>query len=122
MDRHPSTIFAAKAQSAAKEAALVRELRAQQNARDDLHTAYQEVRAQLAKVRAAEAEAEASTRAAQLAHDRYLAGAAMMLDVQQAERDALNSEVARIQAHADLAYARALVRLDSGRPAHEVPR
>ena len=57
-----------------------------------------------------------------LAHERYLAGTATTLDVQQAGRDALNGEVARIQAHANLAYARALVRLDSGRPAQGASR
>ena len=44
------------------------------------------------------------------------AGAATQLDVQQADRDAFSVEVARIQAQADLAYARASVRLGSGRP------
>jgi outer membrane protein TolC len=118
----PSSVFAARAQGAIKEATKVRELRAKLNARDDLHAAFQEVRAQLAKARAAEAEAKASARAAQLAQERYLAGSATTLDVQQAQRDALNSEVARIQAHADLAYARALIRLDSGRPAADASR
>jgi outer membrane protein TolC len=112
----PSSVFAARAQSAARAVAEVRERRAEQSAKDDLHAAWQEVRADLARVRAARAEAEASARAARLARDRYVAGAATQLDVQQAERDAFSSEVARIQAQADLAYARAAVRLDSGRP------
>ncbi len=79
-------------------------------------TTWQEVRADIARARAARAEAEASAHAARLARERYQAGAATQLDVQQAERDAFNSEVARISAQADLAYARAAVRLDSGRP------
>lgn len=112
----PSNYFAAKAQSSARAVADVREKRVEQQAKDDLHAAWQEVRAGLAKVRAARAEAEASARAAKLARERWQAGAATQLDVQQAERDAFSSEVARIQAHADLAYARAAVRLDSGRP------
>lgn len=112
----PSTYFAAKAQGSAHAAAEVREKRAEQQAKDDLHTAWQEVRADVAKARAAKAEAEASARALVLARERYQAGAATQLDVQQAERDAFSSEVARIAAQADLAYARASVRLDSGRP------
>jgi outer membrane protein TolC len=110
-----SAVYAARAQGAARAVADVREKRAAQQARDELHGAFQEVRAGLAKVRAARAEAEASARAARLARDRYQAGAATQLDVQQAERDAFAGEVARIQAQADLAYARAAVRLDSGR-------
>jgi outer membrane protein TolC len=112
----PASYFAAKAQSAARAAAEVRERRAEQQAKDDLHSDWQTVRADVAKLRAARAEAEASLRAAKLARERYQAGAATQLDVQQAERDAFNSEVARIGAQADLAYARAAVRLDSGRP------
>lgn len=112
----PSAYFAARAQGSARAAAEVREKRAEQQARDELHTAWQEVRADVAKLRAARAEAEASARALVLARERYQAGAATQLDVQQAERDAFSSEVSRIGAQADLAYARAAVRLDSGRP------
>lgn len=110
------TYYAARSLGGARALADVRERRAEQGARDDLHGAWQEVRADLAKVRAARAEAEASARAARLAKDRYQAGAATQLDVQQADRDAFSGEVARIQAQADLAYARASVRLGSGRP------
>ena len=111
-----STYYAAKAQGSVHALADLREKRAGQAARDDLHSAWQEVRADLARVRAARAEAEASARASKLARDRYQAGAATQLDVQQADRDAFSGEVARIQAQADLAYARAAVRLGSGRP------
>ncbi len=112
----PANYFTAKAQSSARTAAEVREKRAEQQARDTLHASWQDVRADVARARAAKAEAEASARAATLARERYQAGAATQLDVQQAERDAFNSEVSRIGAQADLAYARAAVRLDSGRP------
>jgi outer membrane protein TolC len=111
-----STVYAAKALGAARAAADVREKRAMVNARDALHTDWQAVRADVARARAAKAEAEASERAAELAHERYKAGAATQLDVQQADRDAFQGEVAYIQTLADLAYARAAVRLDSGRP------
>ena len=111
----PAAYFGARAQSSARAVAEVREKRARQQASDDLHAAWQEVRAGIARARAARAESEASARAAALARERYKAGAATQLEVQQAERDAFNSEVARIGAQADLAYARAAVRLDSGR-------
>jgi outer membrane protein TolC len=111
----PSNYFAAKAQAAARAVAQVREQRAAQVARDTLHSSWQAVRADVAKARASKAEAEANDRALKLARERYQAGAATLLDVQQAERDWLNSEVARIGAYADLAYARAAVRVDSGR-------
>jgi outer membrane protein TolC len=111
----PGNYFAAKAQSAARTVAEVRERRAAQVARDTLHSSWQTVRADVARARAARAEAEADDRALGLARERYEAGAATLLDVQQAERDWLNGEVARIQAYADLAYARAAVRIDSGR-------
>lgn len=112
----PSTYFNAKAQSAVRAAAEVRVRRAEQQARDTLHTSWQSVRAGLARVRAAKAEAEANARAAKLARERYQAGAATQLEVQQAERDAFASEVTSIGAQADLAYSRAAVRIDSGRP------
>lgn len=111
----PSSWYAAKAQSAARAAAEVRRERAEINARDTLHTSWQAVRADVARARAAKAEAEADDRAVKLAKERYQAGAATLLDVEQAERDWLNSEVARIGAYADLAYARTAVRIDSGR-------
>ncbi len=110
-----STIFAAKAMSAQRAAAEARELKVQQAARDELFNAWQEVKAQIAKCRAARAELAASSRAARLARDRYATGAATQLDVTQAERDAFASEVNKIQAFADLAYARALVRITSGK-------
>src|SRR5262249_42235390 len=100
----PPTYLAAQAPGAARAPAQARAARAAQAARDTLHSAWQEVRADVARARAAKAEAEASARAAKLARERYLAGSATQLDVLQAGRDAFASEVARIQADADLAY------------------
>jgi outer membrane protein TolC len=111
----PSAYFAAKAQSAGRAFAEVRADRARNAAKDELWNAAEEVRAQIARAEAARAEAVASARAAKLAKDRLEAGAARQLDVIQADRDAFNSEVARIQAAGDLAYARALLRISSGR-------
>jgi outer membrane protein TolC len=110
----PSAYFAAKAQAASHAVAAVRAERTRAAAKDDLWNAAEEVRAQIAKVEAARAEALATARAAKLAKDRLDAGAARQLDVIQADRDAFSSEVARIQAAGDLAYARALLLLVSG--------
>lgn len=110
-----STYFAAKAQSAGRVAADVRAERARRAAKDELWNAAEDVRAQIAKALAARAEALASARAAKLAKDRLSAGAARQLDLIQADRDAFTSEVARIQAAGDLAYARSLLRIASGR-------
>ncbi len=114
----PSAYFAAKAQAASHAVAAVRAERTRAAAKDELWNAAEDVRAQIARVEAARAEARATARAAKLARDRLDAGAARQLDVIQADRDAFNSEVARIQAAGDLAYSRALLLLASGqRPA-----
>ena len=47
--------------------------------------------------------------------DWHGSGVATQLDVIQAERDAFAASVARIQSDAELAYARAALRLDAGR-------
>ena len=113
----PSAYFAAKAQAASHAVAAVRAERTRAAAKDDLWTAAEDVRAQIARVEAARAEALATARAAKLAKDRLDAGAARQLDVIQADRDAFSSEVARIQAAGDLAYARALLLIVSGQRA-----
>jgi outer membrane protein TolC len=112
----PSTYHAAKAQRTAQTLAEIRADRARVNARDNIHSAWQAVRAELSKVTAARAEAQASKHAAELARERYQAGSATQLDVQQAERDSFGSEVSQIQAEADLAYARLALRIAVGSP------
>ena len=66
------------------------------------------------KSRSARAQAAAAKRAAELATDRYGAGAATQLDVTQAQRDAYLADASRIQADADLALARVQLRLSVG--------
>ena len=68
------------------------------------------------KARSARAQVQAETAAAQLARDRFGGGLATQLDVLQAEQDLFKAEVARIQADADLVYARAALRLDAAGP------
>jgi outer membrane protein TolC len=84
--------------------------------RDQIHEAWQRVRANIAKSRAARAEVFAADLAAQFAGERYASGAGTQLDLVQAQRDAFAATVARIQSDADLVFARALLRLTSGVP------
>ena len=57
---------------------------------------------------------EAAAHASLQARERYRAGTITQLDLLQAQRDAFNAEVSRIQADADLVNARAQLRLSSG--------
>ena len=109
-----SAIAVARGQSAAAEAARARLDRSLRAARDAVHNDWQQVHSSLVRSNAARSQLAASTHAAQIAHDRYAQGLATQLDVLQADRDAFAADVARIQADADLAYARVLLRIDAG--------
>lgn len=102
------------AQSVARELARVREERAKRGTKDAIFEAHQRVTAGIAKSRAARAQAVAAGRASELASDRYSAGAATQLDVTQAQRDAFLADAGRVQADADLMFARASLRLAAG--------
>jgi outer membrane protein len=110
-----STVPAIRAQDAAAAAARVREEKQTALVRDQIHDAWQRVRAQIAKSRAARAQLDASRVAERLAGERYRAGTATLLDVIIAERDAFSAEIAQIQADSDLAYARAALHTAAGR-------
>jgi outer membrane protein TolC len=102
---------------ARREAARAAELQADIALRDagaDIEAAWQRVQALRSRARAATSEAEATARAAEIARGDYPARASQ-LDVVIAERDALAAEVERIRAVADLAYARAALRIAAGR-------
>jgi len=77
------------------------------------------VRAGIAKSRSARAQTLAANRAFEQARQKYSEGSATQLEVVQAQRDAFGAELTRIQSDADLAYARALLRLDAGHPLAE---
>jgi outer membrane protein TolC len=111
-----TSIAVMRSQAIAAETAGVRAQRARLVAHDQIHEAWQRVRAGIVKSRAARAEARAAVAAAERAGERYGLGAGTQLEVVQAQRDAFSAEVARIQADADLVYARALLRLDAGQP------
>ena len=104
-----------KAQDAAVEATSARELRASLAARDAIHREWNTVAAGIARSRSARAGKEAAFHAAEQARERYRAGTIAQLDLLQAQRDAFNAEVSRIQADADLINARVQLRLSAGR-------
>lgn len=110
-----SSVPAVRAQDSAAAAARVRVDKQLLVARDQIHEAWQRVRAQLAKSRSARAQRDASHVAERLAGERYRAGTATLLDVIIAERDAFSAELAQIQTDSDLAYARASLRITAGR-------
>src|SRR5262249_36580804 len=111
-----STVGSISATQQLAQLAGLRAERARLAVRDQIHEDWQRVRAGIAKSRAARAQSEAAALAAQYATERYGNGAGTQLDVVQAQRDAYGAEVARIQADADLRFARALLRLDAGQP------
>jgi outer membrane protein TolC len=99
---------------AAEAVAAVRRERVERAAKDLVVQTHAQVDAGLVKARAARAQVEASSEAARIAHERYAQGRATQLEVVQADRDAFDAEVGRIQADADLAYARHLLRSAAG--------
>lgn len=110
------TYAATDAQSAALEVQRVRVERSKRASEDAAFEAFRRVEAGVAKSRAARTQYTAASRAASLSEDRYKAGVATQLDVTQAQRDAFLASAAKIQADADLAFARASLRLAAGIP------
>lgn len=94
--------------------ASLEEERARINARDGIENAYDQVVANLARTQAARAQVVAATQAADVANQRYGVGSASQLEVVQANRDKFAAEVQRVQAEAELEFARALLRIVAG--------
>jgi outer membrane protein TolC len=92
----------------------IRAERTQRAVLDATYGAFRRVQTGIVKSRSARAQATAARRAAELAADRYTAGAATQLDVTLAQRDAFLADAARIQADADLALSRVQLRLAAG--------
>jgi outer membrane protein TolC len=109
-----STVADIRVQDAAADAARARELRARLSAGDAIHREWNTVVAGIARSRSARAGREAAAHASAQARERYRAGTITQLDLLQAQRDAFNAEVSRIQADADLVNARVQLRLSSG--------
>jgi outer membrane protein len=102
-----------RAQNAAAAAARASEDQARQAAEDAVFLDWQQIRSDIESARSSRAQVAATTLAASLAEDRYQSGVATQLDVLQARQDAFSADVARIQADADLAYARLALRVDA---------
>jgi outer membrane protein TolC len=103
-----------KAQNAAAAVARANEDHARQAAEDAIFLDWHQIHADIESARSSRAQLVAAKLAASLAEDRYQSGVATQLDVLQARQDEFAADVARIQADADLAYARLALRLDSG--------
>lgn len=112
-----TTVATARAQAAAAELQRVRVERTSRAVLDATFEAHRRVQSNIVKSRAARVQASSADRAAKLASQRYEAGVATQLDVTEAQRDAFEADAARIQADADLALARAQLRLSVGKPA-----
>ena len=104
-----------RAQNAAASAARANEERTRQSAEDAVFRDWQQIREDIESARSSRAQVTATALAASLAEDRYESGVATQLDVLQARQDAFSADVARIQADADLAYARVALRIDAGK-------
>jgi outer membrane protein TolC len=109
-----ATVATSRAQELATEVQRIRQQKTRRAVLDSVFEAYRRVQAGIVKSRAARSQAAAAGRAAELALDRYTAGVATQLDVTQAQRDAFLADASRIQADADLSYARAALRLAVG--------
>jgi outer membrane protein TolC len=106
----------AEAQASAADVQQVRAERSRRGTEDGIFDAHERVRTGIAKSASARAQSAAASRAEALALARYQAGALTQLDVTQAQRDSFQAQAARIQADADLAYARVLLRVMAGKP------
>lgn len=99
--------------------AQVRVDRSRQRVYDQIHSAWHQVKAAVAKARSARVERDTTRAAHKQARQRYEAGTGIFLEVTQAERDAFSAHISLIQANADLAYARIALRLAAGRDPKE---
>jgi outer membrane protein TolC len=114
-----STFGNMRSQAAGAEVARLREQNARQVALDQIHEAWFRVHNGIVKSRAARAAAVSAQAAVGRARERSQQGAGTQLELIQAERDAFSAEVSRLQADADLTYARAALRLQAGHPLDE---
>lgn len=103
------------AQNAALAGAAASEDKARRAADDAIFNAWQDVRAGIARARAARVQMTAADLAIGVANERYAQGSATQLEVVQTQRDFFSAAVSRAQADADLVYARAFLRLVSRR-------
>jgi outer membrane protein TolC len=88
--------------------------RARQQALDQVHSDWHQVKAAVEKMKSGQAQLVAALRAQLLAKERYQAGVATQLDVIQANRDVFSAEVGQVRAGFELFAARASLRLSTG--------
>lgn len=112
-----SVYATAQAQAAANNVQVIRNERSRRALEDTVFEAYRRVEAGIAKSKSARAQAAAAKKAADLAGERYQAGASTQLDVTQAQKESFQAEANRIQADADLAFSRISLRVAAGKPA-----
>lgn len=117
-----STYANAQAQAEAANVQKVRVERTRRSVEDTIFEAFKRVESGIAKSASTRAQAQAAAKAAELAVARYKAGVLTQLDVTQSQKDAFQAEAARIQADADLAYARVLLRVTAGRTPEEAAK
>lgn len=110
-----TSVANARANHAASAIAEVRLERALQQSRDEIHTAWWQVDAGIARANAARSRLESARRGTLSARARLAQGAGDEHDVLLAERDEFDADIAVIQANADLAYARVALRIAAGR-------
>ncbi len=108
-----------RAQRAAADAAAARADKTKRLAEDAIFEDWYQVRAAIDRARAARAQLAAATSAADLTRDRFGGGMQTELEVLQSQQEAFRADVSRIEADADLAYARAALRLDSASMSRE---
>lgn len=101
----------ASVQDANARIALAQARRVRENNLGNVQDTWIQIEALRARCAAAEAQFTAAERASRFARDRYTGGTATQLEVVQADRDRFAADVARVQAWADLAYARSDLRL-----------
>ncbi len=116
-----STLFTARSLNEATGLAKIREERTRRDVQDQIFNAWNQIKTYRVRGQAARAQVKASERALEMAKVRYKAGMATQLEVSQAERDRLSAEANRIQTDADLAYARALLRITTNQPIESYP-
>lgn len=104
------------AAKAAQEASAARAEGTRRSTEDSVVEAYHRIGSNLAKARASRAQAKATDRAASIAEERYAVGTSTELEVTQAQRDAFAANLSRIQSDLDLAQARAVLRIATGKP------
>lgn len=110
--RIPARVAQTRAASAVS---AVRLARVEQDARDRVIDAWDQVEALRAGAIAATAQVEAARLATTIAQNRNAEGTATLQQVIDAQADQLEGEVSLVRARADLAAARALLRIASGR-------